>query len=201
MLRNTRTRGLLPILRSLSVQRRLEGEPPFKLSSGAESDVYVDVRKTVLDPLGATTYAMEAVQATRSLGPDLVAGVALGGCPLATAYSVYAYQNRGGFSVAPAVQKGGRGHFPVLYVRKEAKGHGTGQLIEGSYKPGQTVLLLEDVVTSGKSTLLAIRALREAGLVVTRVLTVIDREEGGADKIRASEVDFQHLYTMAEVLG
>jgi orotate phosphoribosyltransferase len=169
---------LLRTLRERSVLHAPEGEP-FILKSGATSMTYVDVRLTSLDADGLSVLQDVLAQAmTRA--PDRVAGVVVGGCPLATAVSL-------------------RTRIGALYVRPGAKDHGTGKLVEGTFSPGETVVLLEDVITSGGSTLRAIAALRAVGLDVQQVVAVLDREQGGGELIRA-ECEFTALTTLKELL-
>jgi orotate phosphoribosyltransferase len=112
-----------------------------------------------------------------------VAGVALGGCPLASAVALTSFQ-RG----TP---------LDAVYVRKEAKDHGSRQLIEGSARlaQGARVALLEDVVTTGGSTLQAAEKLRAAGLVLAGVVAIVDRLEGGRDAIEATGLKLLSLFT------
>lgn len=179
---------LLSTLRELSVLHAPEGKP-FILKSGKESMTYVDVRLTALNPRGLLTLAVDLHREVFQVdGAKLVAGVVLGGCPLATAVSFHAYRCD---ELNP---------LNVLYVRPEAKDHGTGKLIEGKFEPGQGVVLIEDVITSGGSSLKAMAALRDAGLEVKAVVAVLDREEGGGERISA-EVPFRALCTLKELLG
>lgn len=181
---------VLSILRELSVLHAPEGKP-FILKSGKESMTYVDVRLTALNAHGLHLLSDALHRETFRVadGARLVAGVALGGCPLATGVSLLSYRLD---EANP---------FNALYVRPEAKDHGTGKLVEGSFKPGDSVVLVEDVTTSGGSSLKAMASLREAGLVVKAVVTVLDREEGGGDKIRAEGVPFSALCTLGELLA
>jgi orotate phosphoribosyltransferase len=178
---------LLNLLRTKSLKRAPEGKP-FILASGKESMVYLDVRKTALSPEGHNVlgYLLYQMAVGWTSVPDLVAGVALGGCPLASAVSMFSC----------SVTK----PFPAVYVRKEAKGHGSQNLVEGPYEPGQNVLLLEDVVTTGGSSLKALEALREAGLNPVGVVGVVDREQGGAEAFAAAKIIFLSLVRMKEVL-
>jgi orotate phosphoribosyltransferase len=96
---------------------------------------------------------------------------------------------------------GGCHALTALYVRKEAKDHGTSKLIEGTFRVGDRVILLEDVVTSGGSTLGSIKTLRDAGLEVKAVIAVLDREEGGRAKIEETGAPFYALTTLKELLG
>lgn len=197
---------VLKVLRELSVLHAPEGKP-FILKSGKESMTYVDVRLASLDPRGLRVLAGELFWTAMRLRPGscLAAGVALGGCPLATGVSSTSL-------IASELKDGDRNvhdHLPVwdaIYVRPEAKDHGTGKLIEGRFEKGWGVVLFEDVVTSGGSTLKAIAALRDAGLEVKGVVAVLDREdrdaEGklGREKVQA-EAPFQALCTLNELLG
>lgn len=183
-------REVLEVLRRYSVLHAPEGQP-FVLKSGKTSMTYIDVRLAALNARGLSVLS-EAIwnKVYHHRTPTKFAGVALGGCPLATGASLISKQS-------PKMS----GPWDALYVRPEAKDHGTGKLIEGSFKPGDGVILLEDVVTSGGSTLKAIQALRDAKLVVREVLAVLDREEGGAEKIREVNIDFHQLCTLKELLN
>jgi orotate phosphoribosyltransferase len=174
--------NLLQILRERSVMRTTP-DKPFTLKSGATSLTYVDIRLAALNHEGLCRLSNALVwEMDRSFDrPDRVAGVIVGGCPLATGVSF-------------------RSAIDVLYVRAEAKDHGTGKLIEGAFEPGMTVVLFEDVITSGGSTLAAIRALRDAGLDVTRVIAVLDREQGGCERIK-QECAVSALFTLKELLS
>lgn len=190
---------LLDLLRAKSLKRAPEGEF-FTLASGAKSTVYLDVRKTALSPEGHVHLAemLYEMVTQGTFKPDLVAGVELGGCPLASAVSMYSGLPYTGGPAAPGQPL----HpLPAVYVRKQAKDHGAKNLVEGPYEPGQTVLLLEDVVTSGGSSLRALEALREAGLSPVGVLAVVDREQGGAEAFAKANTVFRALVTMKEVLA
>lgn len=180
---------VLHVLRKLSVLHAPPGKP-FILKSGKESMTYVDVRLTALNAHGLHVLADALHREVRQAanGSKLVAGVALGGCPLATAVSLLSYRLD---EVNP---------LNALYVRPEAKDHGTGKLIEGGFQPGDGVILVEDVITSGGSSLKAIAALRAAGLDVRGVVAVLDRQEGGTEKISA-EAPLRSLCTLGELLA
>jgi orotate phosphoribosyltransferase len=176
--------GLVRLIRQLSYR---EGE--FTLASGKRSSFYIDLKATTLHPEGAFQIGEAAVQALRGqpLKIDGVGGLTLGADPLATALSLAA-RARGLF-------------WPAFIVRKEPKGHGTSQYIEGTENlpPGSSVLVLEDVVTTGGSSLKAIVRLRDAGYHPAAVLTVVDREEGGAEAIRAEGLKMIALTTLREI--
>jgi len=159
---------LVELLRERSFERRR-----VILASGRESDFFIDCKQTALTAEGHAVIGELMLAALDDLPPcDAVGGVELGGCPLASAVSLTSFQ---------------RGRpLPALYVRKARKDHGTTKLVEGdkSMSPGIRVALLEDVITTGGSSLKAVETLREAGATVTGIVALVDREEGGAETIR-----------------
>ena len=152
----------------------------FTLASGATSDVYVDIKKAWTDPTRLAQIA-EAL-AARVGTVDRLAGMELGAVPLL---------------VATALQTG----HAYAVVRKAAKGHGTNQRIEGEIPGGARVLVIEDVTTSGGSVVETIELLRAAGARVDRVLCVVDREAGAAERLRAIGVALEPLLTLKELRG
>ena len=151
----------------------------FKLASGATSDYYVDIKKASTDP---KVLRLMADGLAKRLGTaQRIAGMELGAVPLAA---------------ATALASG----VPYLMVRKKAKEHGTSTRIEGPFAPGEEVVVVEDVTTSGGSSLEAVRVLREAGLRVTRVVTVVDREAGAAAAFAKEGVAFEGLVTAKQLL-
>src|SRR5262249_6180974 len=157
---------LLALLTELSYERR-----EVTLASGAKSNFYIDGRQPVLPAEGRFLVASCFTRLLADKLPEIeaVGGVTMGADPLASAVSTLSFLQ-------------GR-PLPAFYVRKEPKGHGTGQWIEGtkSLRPGMKVAILGDVVTSGGSALKAIAQVREHGLVVSAVLGLVDREEGGRE--------------------
>src|SRR5690606_26654254 len=146
------------------------------LASGKESDFFIDCKPTVLSAKGHCLVGELMLDALRHLPKaDAVAGVALGGCPLASAVSLTS-------------ELRGR-PMPALYVRKEAKEHGTRKLVEGTVTPGIRVALLEDVITTGGSTLKAIEALRSVGAEVVGVVVLVDRLEGGVENLHREGIE------------
>jgi orotate phosphoribosyltransferase len=178
------SRSLVSLIRERSYR---EGD--FTLASGKKSRFYIDLKTTTLHPEGAWLIGRLAVEAVERAGLliDGVGGLTLGADPLATAVSLAA-RERGLL-------------WPAFIVRKEAKGHGTGRYIEGveNLRPGARLLVLEDVVTTGGSSLAAIARLREAGYDPRAVLTVVDREQGGAGAFAAAGVEFLRLATIADI--
>jgi len=156
----------------------------FTLASGAKSTYYIDIKKASTRPAVLSLIAKEMARRMDELGlkPDRVAGVVLGSIPLATALSL---------------ETG----IPLLMVRKERKDHGTGKLVEGDMKEGDSVLVIEDVVTTAGSSMKAIEALRGEGAVVERAFSVIDREGGGEQNLASIGVKLIALVKGSDMLG
>lgn len=170
---------LVAILRERSFERKR-----VTLASGRESDFFIDCKQTVLSAEGHVLVGELMTDALALLPRALaVAGVELGGCPLASAVALTSFK-RGDAKDA-------------LYVRKAAKDHGSQRLVEGNtlLHPDAPVVVLEDVVTTGGSTLRAIETLSAAGCRVVGVIALVDRLEGGAEAIRKSGVPLHALYT------
>lgn len=143
----------------------------FRLASGRESRYYIDARKTTMSAQGQVLVGRLGLQMIRDQGwkPAAVGGLTLGADPVAYAIA------RASADQPPLIE--------AFTVRKAAKEHGTGRLIEGNLNPGDNAVVVEDVLTSGMSALGAIRAVREYGGTVIGVLAVVDRLEGGARRI------------------
>ncbi len=160
---------LVELLRVLSFERKR-----VTLASGRESDFFIDCKQAILTAEGHALVGELMFDALDGLPQcAAVAGVELGGCPLASAVSLVSFL---------------RGRpLPALYVRKDVKDHGSRKLVEGdrALHPGLRVVILEDVVTTGGSTLKAVEKLRAAGADVVGVVALVDRLEGGAEAIRA----------------
>ncbi len=159
----------------------------FKLASGEVSDHYFDCKRVTLDPDGAFYIAeviLDLLQAER-IAAGAIGGPTIGADPIATAVAVRSRE---------------RGHpLPAFLVRGRTKDHGTGQLLENAPPPGTSVVMVEDVVTTGGSTLRAIQACEGAGLRVAAVVCVVDREQGGAAAL--SGYRFLPLFRRSEVLA
>ena len=152
------------------------------LRSGKRSTVYLDKYRFETDPalLGPIGAALAELAAAGRRAPDRLAGPELGAVPLAA---------------AAALASG----IPFLIVRKAAKDYATEGLIEGVFEPGERVLVIEDVVTTGGALIAAVEALRAAGLVVERALCVLDREEGGSEALAALGVRLEPLFRRADL--
>ena len=174
-------------LKQLLVERSVR-KGNFVLASGKSSTFYVDARLTTMSPQGMVTIGALGLEQIDTAGwkPDSVGGLTLGADPIAFAIS-YA-------SVVTQTP------LRAFTVRKEAKQHGTGNLIEGPFKPGDNVVIIEDVITTGKSAIQAIDAVKSAGGIILGVLAVVDREDGGREAIRARGYDVIALTTITELL-
>lgn len=159
----------------------------FTLASGKTSELYIDARLTTMSPDGLRLIGSLGVAALRTEGwlIDAVGGLTLGADPIAYAIS-YASAD----SDRPV-----RG----FTVRKQTKTHGTGKLIEGPFVSGDRVAIVEDVITTGRSTLQAIEAVRGAGGIVAGVLALVDREEGGKEAIEAAGIRVVSLARASEI--
>ena len=160
-------------------------EGDFVLSSGQQSSYYINCKPVTLHPEGALATG-KLLLSMLAADVDAVAGLTLGADPMVTAVSV--------------VSALGDRPIPALIVRKEAKGHGTMAYIEGpTLSEGANVVVLEDVVTTGKSAMQAVERLRGAGYKVDRILSLIDREQGGAEFYRSVGLDFEAVFTIKEL--
>lgn len=158
----------------------------FILASGKESDFFIDCKQAVLSAEGHDAAGQVLLEMTAHAFPDVeaVAGVELGGCPLASAVSLLSL--RSDFR-----------NLPALYVRKAVKNHGTAAKVEGlaSIGPEAKVVLLEDVTTTGGSSLRAVEALRAAGLEVLGVVTLVNRKEGADEAFDEAGLPFFSVLT------
>lgn len=158
------------------------------LSSGKESDFYLDLRTTLMRPRGVRL-AGELLLKRLGKGPrvEAVGGMVVAAVPVVSAV------------LAAAARDDEWRDLLGFFVRKEAKAHGLGKRIEGAFASGQTVALVEDTMTTGGSTLEALAAVEEAGGKVTRVLCVVDRGEGAAEAFAARGLTLEPLFTRADL--
>ncbi|MFQ5894914.1 MAG: orotate phosphoribosyltransferase [Nitrospinota bacterium] len=180
-------------LRRLLLERSYERRRVI-LTSGRESDFYIDARQTTLHPRGAYLAGRLLWEMLRGVSVEAVGGPETGAYPIVTAMAVVSElegQPLGAF-----------------IVRKEPKGHGpsvhrTGRWVEGAsnLRPGMEVAMVEDVVTTGASLLRAVEKAEEFGCRVARVLALVDREEGGRENLAAAGFDLHPLFTRNSLLG
>lgn len=169
------------------VSRRAVRRGRFQLASGREASFYIDAKQVVLDAHGAMLVGRTILDRLQRLGPlpDAVGGMSIGADPITAAVVTMA-------GVAGLPLKG-------FMVRKEPKGHGLQRYIEGPVEPGQRVVIVEDVVTTGGSSLTAIDRAVEFGLVVERLVTVIDRLAGGQQALAARGIPLESLVTIRDL--
>ena len=183
------TATISPVIRELIglVEAKALKRGTFRLASGREASFYLDAKQVVLDAHGAMLVGQAILERLRSLGPlpAAVGGMSIGADPITSAVIT-----RAGVEGLPL--KG-------FMVRKEPKDHGTKKYVEGPVEPGQRVVIVEDVTTTGGSSLLAIDRVHEFGLVVERVVTVIDRLAGAKDAFAARGIPLESLVTIRDL--
>ncbi|MGB8217711.1 MAG: orotate phosphoribosyltransferase [Candidatus Methanoperedens sp.] len=155
----------------------------FTLASGKKSKYYVDIKKASTNPriLKIIAHAINEKIKSHSISADYIGCVALGGVPI---------------GVAVSLETG----LPLIIIRKEAKEYGTKGQIVGEFKPGESVLMVEDVATTGGSVMKAIEMLRGEGVVVRHVIVVVDREEGALAALSKTGVELIPLVKRSELL-
>jgi orotate phosphoribosyltransferase len=178
-----------PVIRELIglVETKALKRGTFRLASGREANFYLDAKQVVLDAHGAMLVGRAILERLRSLGPlpAAVGGMSIGADPITSAVITMA-------GVEGLPLKG-------FMVRKEPKDHGTKKYVEGPVEPGQRVVIVEDVTTTGGSSLLAIDRVHEFGLIVERVVTVIDRLAGAKDAFAARGIPLESLVTIRDL--
>lgn len=159
----------------------------FTLASGRTSSYYIDARRATMSAVGLDMIGNLGLAAIReaALKPAAVGGLTLGADPVAYAIA------RASRSSPPIVD--------AFTVRKEQKAHGARRRIEGCFEPNSEVIVVEDVVTSGESALKAAKAVSDAGGVVLAILAVVDREEGGRERIEDEGIALLTLLTLADL--
>ncbi|MHB0976138.1 MAG: orotate phosphoribosyltransferase [Candidatus Aquicultorales bacterium] len=171
-------------LKQLILEKALK-RGDFTLTSGEKSSYYIDGKQVSLDAEGAyligeTTYAL-----IEDAGAGGVGGLTLGADPIAAAVAIASYRH-------------GR-PIPAFIVRKAAKAHGSMKRIEGPLPPNSRVIIVEDVVTKGGSSLEAALAVEEEGHTVVRIVSVVDRLQGGREAIERAGYRFESLFTIKEL--
>jgi orotate phosphoribosyltransferase len=183
---NSVTKALFELLKSIAFERK-----KVVLASGKESNFYIDCRKVSLHPEGLVWCGQALYEHAQQLPIkiDGVGGPTLGADPLVASFAYTAFQ--------------AGNPLPAFIVRKAPKGHGTGKWVEGmnNMEPEADVILLEDVVTTGGSTVKAIKVCRQEGLNPVHVICLVNRMEGGQEAIEATGVTFSSLYNREDFMG
>jgi orotate phosphoribosyltransferase len=162
-------------------------EPIFKLVSGRMSHFYVNCKPTVLSPRGMYLVGHLMFETIRDLQPAGVGGLTFGADPIAMATAFASELNKQPIS--------------AFSIRKTKKDHGIARWIEGDLVPGARVVVIDDVATTGGSTIKAVERAREEGLDVARAVVLVDRQEGGLDNIRKHVPDTRALITREELMA
>ncbi|HYA13537.1 MAG TPA: orotate phosphoribosyltransferase [Syntrophales bacterium] len=162
-------------------------DPPFTLASGKTSNYYFNCKTTTMDPEGMYLIGNIIFDILTDADISAAGGLTLGADPIANALSLISYQKKK----------------PIksFVVRKDIKDHGTKKAVEGNITTGERVVIIEDVITTGGSAITAIAAAREAGLIVDRVVALVDREEGGRENIKKHVDRVDAVLTRSEIMG
>jgi orotate phosphoribosyltransferase len=173
------------LIRLLATRSARRGQ--FTLASGRQSTLYIDARLTTMSPQGLVLIgALGFAEVQRRWMVNSIGGLTLGADPISYAISYASARTQ-----TP---------LRAFTVRKEAKAHGTGKLIEGPFQPGDRTVVIEDVITTGGSALRAVAAIQDAGGIVAGVLALVDREEGGREAIEAIGMSVVSLVTARDLL-
>lgn len=174
---------LLSILAKISYN--YSPTPAYRLASGKMSRFYIDCKTTTLTPEGLVLTGEVIFERIKGLPVQAVGGLEFGAIPLALATSIHAFHQ--GMPLQPFV------------VRKQAKDRGLKKAIEGRISKGDRVVVLEDVVTTGASSLLAVEKLRDTGVIVDHILAIVDRAEGGREAIEKAGLTLVSIFTLDEL--
>jgi len=158
----------------------------FVLTSGKESNYYIDVKQTIFTPRGLVLTAELLFAEVQKVGAESVGGMAVGAIPLVSAVLAHS----------------AREDYPLegFFVRPAAKGHGLRRQIEGCFSPGTQVAILEDVMTTGGSSYEAIRQIEEAGGKIVQVITLVDRQEGGKEFLQGKGYPLTAVFSIHDLL-
>ena len=181
---------LLELLVTRSVKRG-----SFTLASGAKSDLYVDAKLTTQDPRGALLVGrlgwglLERTAASRNVRVDAVGGLTMGADPIALSIGIASHLENPGNTLQ------------TFSVRKTPKAHGRQKLVEGNFAAGDSVVVIDDVITTGGSTLQAIEAIEQEGGTIAFVIALVDREEGGRGRIEERGHFVVPIFTRTDLLA
>lgn len=172
-------------LRSILIEKCVRTGVKRILSSGRESNYYIDAKYATMDPEGAYLIAKLMIEQTRNFEIDAIGGYTLGADPI----------------VGSVVALSSQTDRPLLgfIVRKEPKTHGEMKLIEGPFRKGLKCLIVDDVITTGSSILKAAKAVEEEGGIVVLTMGIVDRLEGGRENIENAGYKFQSLFTRRDL--
>jgi orotate phosphoribosyltransferase len=173
-------------LKQILIEKSVITGREFKLASGKTSNFYVDARITTLYPEGAYLCGKIFLEMLKDFKVDAVGGYSIGADPIVTAIAVLSHQ--------------ANNPIPAFIIRKEEKSHGTGRIIEGNFPQNGKVAIFDDVITSGGSILRGAAQVEKHGGKVEVVMAVLDREEGGREKIEDAGYKFLSIFTKKEFI-
>ena len=167
---------LLSIISRASLVRGRE----FRLTSGGSSNFFIDLKKTMLDPEGASLLADLLFDKIKTENVDCIGGMETGAIPIVTVVCMRSWPDK-----------------PIkgFFIRREAKGHGTDQRVDGLLDQGSRVILFEDVTTTGSSLMRAVEQARLFQCTILKAITVVDRLEGAEENFRQAGITFEALFT------
>jgi orotate phosphoribosyltransferase len=169
------------LLRIIKAQSLLTGAQ-FTLASGQRSGFFFDMKKTMFHPEGAALIGdiiFEMIAGDTDV--DYIGGLEIGAIPMAVSVAARSFPDR---------------PINAFFVRKAAKDHGAINLIDGQFRPNAKVILFEDVTTTGGSVMKAVRAVRDQGCTVKKILTIVDRGEGAAANLKKENLELAAIFTM-----
>lgn len=171
----------------LNKSYKYRDNPPFTLRSGRTSPHYVDCKLTTCDPYGLYWVGKIVYDMVKGLYIQAIGGLTMGADPIAYATALTSFPSKA--------------HSPIraFSVRKKEKDHGTKRLIEGDVRLGDRVVIVDDVITTGGSTIQAIEAARGFGLIVVKVVVIVDRQEGGKEEIQKHVPIVESIFTLDEL--
>ncbi|HAM46481.1 MAG TPA: orotate phosphoribosyltransferase [Alphaproteobacteria bacterium] len=182
--------ALRETLQAIIAEKSFAMGKEMTLASGKKSNFYFNMKPTMLDPAGADAIARLVLARAGGLAVDYVGGLEMGAVPIACSVAVVSHNTGAAL--------------PALIIRKQAKGHGTQQRIEGvppgEALRGKTILIVEDVTTTGGSLLDAVKVLRAEGAEVTHAITIVDRLEGAAQMLAEQGITLEPLLTADDFL-
>lgn len=181
--RTTLRQQLLKKLRDSFVY---SNDPIFTLSSGRESHFYIDCKKVTLDAEGATWVGLLILDMISDLEVDAIGGRTIGADPIATAVSVLSYESGSPIS--------------AFIIRKDPKIYGKQRYVEGTLNRETKVVVVDDVLTGGQSSERTIEILREVGCDVVKVIALVDRKEGGRERLEKLGLEVESLFTVEDLL-
>lgn len=173
-------------LKKIIKEKSLQTNVERVLTSGRTSNYYIDCKMTTLDPRGASIIGRLILDILKDYDIDAIGGFTLGADPIVSAVA--------------ALSADTDRPLPAFIVRKEPKKHGERKMIEGPFKPGWRVCIVDDVVTTAGSTLKAIQAVEDEKGIVALALTIVDRQEGGRENLESRGYRFVSLLTRDDLL-